>query len=424
MAFLETIAKTRPDVASHLREAARLLREEGECHVPKPLGGPMMPAKSLVEPIARRKAGDVILEARYRNAKALHCLARALGRKHTPRFDGKELKDLRPALRWMTVMSGLEGCMRYVDREVDTSWLYGVTGVAFMLNIDENVDVSGPTSWGHERITEMAPYLGVTLAHSVSGRTEAPDFEGKLKAARAFITAKIDAGVPMFGFDGGYPEYFTVNGYNDDAALYWTHYTAGGYMPRPWSKVGRNDVRFFEFVSVEPTDRKGDDRAAVREALAFALEVGRSKPSPDGRNAKGIAGYEMWIRCLQSGDWRKPGLPGVHHNAACWNECRVYAEGFLRLAGKKLGGQLKPLFDKAADHYREVRLALGKMQAIFIYKYPLPPVNDDGVAQGVELLCLARDAEMRGLEVVGQILKRMRYPPLSSSSSSGPNSGT
>ena len=253
----------------------------------------------------------------------------------------------------------------------------------------------------------MAPYLGVTLEHTASGNADKPDFEAKRKAGCEFARAKIDAGIPCFGFDGGWPEYFTVNGYNKKGLVYWTHYAKEGYLERPWDKAGRNDVRFFEYVSVEAVTPKGDDRTAIREALAFALKIGRSKPSADGKNHKGIAGYDEWIRCLESGDWRKPGLPGVHHNSACWHECRAYAERFLRLAGEKLGGDLKPMFEQAADHYRAVRTCLCELQSIFIYKYPLPPVDDAGVARAVQLLRWAKQAEVKGLAVIEDILGKL-----------------
>jgi hypothetical protein len=435
--FLTDIAAVRPDIAGHLREAARLFREEGQCggRIAQALGGPTLPSKHLADPTARRTAADFILEARDRNAEALRHLASvfahrpagpaglnagpaglpmgknilALGNKAGgSAFNGKELKGLRPARRWMTLLGSLQGCLRCLGKDVDDAWLYGVTGAAFMLNIDENVYCSGPTSWGHARITAMAPRLGVTLEHVVQARTTDPDFEAKRKSACDFIKAKVDAGIPCFGFDGGWPEYFTVNGYNADGVAYWTHYADEGYLRRSWQEVGRNDTDSFEFVSVERVQGKADDRAVVREALAFALQVGRSEPGPEARSAQGLAGYDAWLLALATGDWRrKPDMPGVHHNVACWHECRCYAERFLRLAGEKIGGDLRPLFEKAADHYRAVRTALGDMQAIFIYKYPLPPVSEAGITRAIELLRTAKEEETQGLAVIETIVGRL-----------------
>jgi len=127
------------------------------------------------------------------------------------------------------------------------------------------------------------------------------------------------------------------------------------------------------------------------------------------QHADGVQGYDLWIQCLSSGDWRNAdGLPGGHHNVACWHECRCYAERFLRLAGEKLGDPLKPLFNDAADRYREVRTALCQMQKTFIYKYPLPPVDDAGVARGIDLLRTAREAEVEGLAVIQEIVHMLQ----------------
>ena len=92
---------------------------------------------------------------------------------------------------------------------------------------------------------------------------------------------------------------------------------------------------------------------------------------------------------------------------ACWHECRCYAERFLRLAGEKTGGDLQPLFEQAADHYRAVRTALCEMQTIFIYKYPLPPVDKAGIGRALELLRTAREGEMKGLAVIEKIMQKL-----------------
>ena len=68
---------------------------------------------------------------------------------------------------------------------------------------------------------------------------------------------------------------------------------------------------------------------------------------------------------------------------------------------------MEPLFNEAADHYRAVRKALCEMQTIFIYKYPLPPVDEAGVKRGVALLLAAKDAETEGLAVIERIVRRL-----------------
>ena len=417
--FLEEVAKSRPDVARHLRQAARLFRKESECcgQAQKPLGGHALPSEDLADPCDRRAAADCIDEARERNAKALHHLALAAGRAPGGfTFGGKQLDGLRPARRNMTLMGCIKGSMRHLGKDVDDAWLYGLTGAAFMLNIDQHVDVSGPTSWAdpvdpadpsQAHLVKMCRRLGVSLKSHVRGQTTDADFAQKRQAAAAFVREKVDAGIPCYGWDGCM-EWIIFNGYSDKACLQWSHYYPEGYRKRPWTQFGRNVTKCFEVTSVEPARRTGSDRTAIREALAYALEIARSAPTADGTNARGLAGYTEWIRCLESGDWQKPGMPGVHHNVACWHECRCYAERFLRLAGGKLGGRLKPRFEQAAEHYRKVREALCQMQTIFVYKYPLPPVTKAGVQAAVKLLRRAKAAEAKGLAILDQIVSEMQ----------------
>lgn len=408
-AFLEEAAIRHPEMEEHLHTAARLFRADGDCggRITQALGGHGLPSERLADPCARRTALDFIFDARERNAEALKHLALALGRPPGGfAFDGKELEGLRPARRWMTLLGCLKGCMRYLGKDVDDAWLYGVTGAAFMLNIDRNVDVSGPTSGDHGQLFKMAPRLGISVSNAVRARTTDADFEDKQRAAAKLVREKIDAGLPCLGWDGAM-EWFTVNGYSGDACLQWSHYFDGGHKKRPWAKLGRNITECFQIVSVEPADAPADDRATAREALAFALSQRPSGKPLDPRNARGLQGYDLWIRCLETGDWRKGHPPGVHHNAACWHECRCYAERFLRLAGERLGGDLKPLFEEAADHYRAVRKALCEMQTIFIYKYPLPPVDEAGVARAITLLRTARDEEAKGLAAIERIVRKL-----------------
>jgi len=407
--FLEDTAARLPDMADHLLTAARLFREDGQCGggATKALGGHTLPTSHLADPCARRTALDFILDAREKHAAATRQLALALG-KEPPgfSFDGTELEGLRPARRWMTLLGCLKGCMRYLGKDVDDAWLYGVTGAAFTLNIDRNVDVSGPTSGDYGQLYRMAPRLGISMSNAVRARKTDPDFEAKQSAAAKFVRQKIDAGIPCYGWDGCL-EFFTVNGYDDKGWLEWSHYYESGYKHKPWAKLGHNITEVFYVVSVEPAGVAADDKTVVKEALEFALAQRPSGKPLDPKNARGVQGYDLWIRCLETGDWRKGHPPGCHHNAACWHECRCYAERFLRMAGERLGGDLKPRFEEAADHYRAVRKALCGLQGIFIYKYPLPPVDEAGVSRAIKLLRRAKDAETKGLAAIEQIVRRL-----------------
>ena len=100
---------------------------------------------------------------------------------------------------------------------------------------------------------------------------------------------------------------------------------------QPWAKLGREIPEVFEVTSVEPVATVGDERSTVRAALEYALTMQPTGKPLDPDHAQGIQGYDLWIRCLENGVWRKATPKGCHHNAACWHECRAYAERFLRL---------------------------------------------------------------------------------------------
>ena len=411
--FLDEIAQRQPESADHLREAARLLREDGDGKgICQALGNPHLPTEGLSDPCGRRLAADAILAAGEKNAAAARHLALALGKEPGGfAFDGKQLEALRPAYRNMTLLGCIKGCMRYLGKDVDDAWLYGVTGAAFMLNIDQKVDVSGPTSWDCGHLRKMAPRLGISLSNRVRALVADPDFEAKQQAAARFVREKVDAGIPCYGWDGCM-EWLTINGYSDEACLQFSHYFGDGYRAQPWPKLGSEVPYVFEVTSVETVEPVGDDGATVKAALEFALTMQPSGRPLDPKHAQGVDGYDLWIQCLESGDWLEAdGLPGVHHNVACWHECRCYAERFLRMAGDKIGGDLKPLFEDAADHYRAVRKALCEMQTIFIYKYPLPPVDEAGIRRAIELLHTAKDEESQGLATIEMIVRELPNAP-------------
>ena len=409
-AFIEEAARHRADGTKHLLEAARLLREEGDlgAAVTKTLGGHRLPTTHLADPCARRLAADAILAAGEKNAQAARHLTLALGQKPGGfAFDGNQLEGLRPAYRNMTLLGCIKGCMNHLGKPVDDAWLYGVTGAAFMLNIDLYVDVSGPTSWDTAHLRKMAPRLGISLDHYVRALVTAPDFEAKQREAAKFAKAKLDAGIPCYGWDGCM-EWLTINGHSDEACLEFSHYFPDGYKAQPWPKLGRDIPHVFEITSIELVAEPADERATVRAALEFALTMRPADGKPlDPTHAQGLQGYDLWIHCLETGDWRKATPHGVHHNVACWHECRAYAERFLRLAGQRVGGGLEPLFVEAAGHYRAVRKALCEMQTIFVYKYPQPPVDQAGVTRAIALLRTARDAETKGLDAIERILQKL-----------------
>ncbi|MBT5612228.1 MAG: GNAT family N-acetyltransferase [Lentisphaerae bacterium] len=420
-ALLEREADSRLDAAGHLTEAARCLRAEHKMcgRAQAAIGGEMLPSAGLADPVKRRAAIDVIQACRNHYVQATKHLALALGKKPPGVVAGAvPLEGLRPAYRSMTLMGCMLGAIRYLGVDVDPAWLYGISGVAFLMNIDQGVDVSGPTSWGVDpdgrgepdgkHLVRMLPYLGVTIEHGLAAWVENADFVQKHKEAQVFVREKVDAGIPCVSWDGDWPEYTTVNGYTPDAVVEWTHFVDGGYRVMRWETFGRNITQCFRVFSVEPVESLGDEREAVLKALHFALSLGSTDKPVDLANARGMQAYDLWLHCLETGEWREAQGPGMRYNAACWGECRAYAEAFLRLAGRRLGDELQPLFGEAADHYKVVCTSLTQVQNVLPRDMQREALSAEDQARAAQLLRTARDAEKHGLAAIERIVNVLK----------------
>ena len=65
---------------------------------------------------------------------------------------GKRLENLRSIVLWVSYIRCIKGCLNYLKMDVSTAWLFGATGYAFIINIPEGLDVSGPTALNHQEM--------------------------------------------------------------------------------------------------------------------------------------------------------------------------------------------------------------------------------------------------------------------------------
>ena len=315
-----------------------------------------------------------------------------------------ELQGLQPVAHAVSHLGSIRGCMRYLGRDVGDAWLYGATGYAFVINITPSVGADGPTCWNLLIIAERLAGLGVSTEDYVGAHAEQPGFEARQVAARDLVRGKIDAGIPCYGCELGFPEFFTVHGYEGDEVLYWTHCVEGNVVRRHWRELGAEDVGWLFVGSVEPLETRADDRQVVRDALAFALMLNEAPDAELCFASTGLAAYDTWIGEMESGRWVADREVGMRHNIACWHECRSFAGPFLREAGRRLGGALQPRFEEAAGHYEAAAEALAGIGAMFSWSAPVPEPDGPEVPRSVTLLKEARAAEAAGLDIVARIL--------------------
>lgn len=316
------------------------------------------------------------------------------------------LTNLRWTPRWASHMGCIKGCLDYLGIEVSDAWLFGATGHAFVINIAPGLCPSGPTDWDTRPLVE----LGRNVGYVVEGTEEyCPDQEHGLSAAqeRAWdhVRARIDEGLPCYGWELLAPEFYVIYGY-DEAG----YYVSGpgcdeGKGPVPWRKLGASAIGVVFASGIRPAE-PGDVRKTVRDALSFALDIGynRRKWTDD---AGGLVGYDVWIRTLQAG---RAGRFGLGYNAAVWAESRKFAVGFLQEAQQRLDAGLERLFGTAAGHYEVVARSLKTVSDTYPFDKKSEQESvapDDRAHATMEILRQAREAEAAGLAILAELVPKL-----------------
>lgn len=312
----------------------------------------------------------------------------------------KELDGLRWQQRFVAHLGCIKGCLDYLGVEISFPWLYGGTGHAFITNIDQGVDVSGPTAWNTRMLFDLAPNLGYKVEGHKIWKFQAGDaFPEKQREAWDFVRASIDRGLPCYGWElkDKYGDYWVIYGY-DDEGYYYSGWETGG--PLPWQKLGDQFVPLLEVYCVRPGEPAPND-VVVKEALTKALKHAENPEEwiePQARS--GPAGFDFWAEALEKGTAQRD-----HHtyNAMVWHECREMGVAFLKEAKGRLSGRCDATFDEAVAHYDAV---CNKLKAL-VELHPAREKPDwQSTFASPEAAALVREAgaaERKGLECLRRI---------------------
>ena len=326
----------------------------------------------------------------------------------------KKIEGLRFQQYYITQLACIKGCLDYLGRDLSFPWLFGGTGYAFVLNVQEGLDPSGPTCWDTQPIFDLAPNLGYQVKGiSIEKEKAGEQFSEFQRLAWDFVRENLDRGLPCYGWevDPYIPDYSIITGYEDDdpvtgsgGGYLYTGWMTGG--PRDWRTLGDTDVTVLQVHAVEL--RKPDDpRQAVREALSLVV---RKSTAPGGwfsapGYASGLTGYDLWVKALETGCAIRD---GHSYNTACWLECRAMAAAFLQEAHQQLPGFCEQAFEEAATCYLEVSERLQEVLS-------LHPLNLEGwdnetllqSSQAAGLLRQAQAAEEEGLTALKHIAQEL-----------------
>ncbi|MFW9795110.1 MAG: hypothetical protein ACFFEE_12450, partial [Candidatus Thorarchaeota archaeon] len=300
----------------------------------------------------------------------------------------------------------IEGCLRYLNHQISTGWLYGGTGHAFVLNIANELCPSGPTAWKPLMLFQMANHLGFEIKGIFSNKTEA-DFPKEQERAWNFVKKSIDNETPCYGWELEIPEFYVIKGYDDIG-----YYISGagcddGKGPIKWQDVGLSGIGIIEMYSIQRVS-ESEPEAVVKEALQKVLHHSTNPKEWIFENySSGIPGFNKWIEAVNDGTANSMGLA---YNSAVWTECRKFALVFLEETRQKLSGELHSHIDESLHYYQEVFTNLNRVVELFPFSIGMSsdPIGTSSKSEeAVEYLTNARNSEEKGLESLKQIVEAL-----------------
>ncbi|MCD9022588.1 hypothetical protein [Cohnella silvisoli] len=361
---------------------------------------------------------------------------------------------------WITQLDCLYECSAYLGVPMSREWLYGGTGFAFLINMEDQGQPGGFQSFNTEMIRNLANNLGITVEGVISLQTDS-DFAEKQLAAWETAKRAIDNGYPCYGYSLGIPEYYIVDGYDDEGYLfqgigtdewewqvspaatrllesgianeevrqlakklgvelsakvtvgtnggpfeimddYGNSITVAGKAHLRWDRLATTHIGLLEMFWVEP-GLVSDDRVTVREALRFALEFSHSpRKWVFDRYKAGLEGYDNFIHTFLHTE--TDGF-GLSINAEAWAECRSMAGPFLREAADRIGGAEAGFLRQSAELYDGIFEQLRSVRELYPFHGRKPEYmkNRSRIAQAVRHLEQAKELERKGLQSLERI---------------------
>lgn len=129
------------------------------------------------------------------------------------RLNGLEMKSF-----WNSQLGCLKGCSEYLGIDMSDAWLFGGTGAAFMLQMDEQGFGAG-APWYQGPMMNLCNNLGFTV-NGVYGFKTDDDFAIKQQMAWENTKNAIERGYPCYGYNLAIPEYYVVYGYENEGYLF------------------------------------------------------------------------------------------------------------------------------------------------------------------------------------------------------------
>ncbi|MCY3882508.1 MAG: hypothetical protein OXG61_10355 [Chloroflexi bacterium] len=249
---------------------------------------------------------------------------------------------LRP--NWTTAAGALEGVLAAEGLDLPRHAVMGLTGHAWHLCVASEGGItalpSGPhdLDWG----AMVERYARTGLAWERFGRrARGPQLELAKDAAIAWARERLDAGVPLIGFDLQVHEFAIVTGYDAEREGFLVESAVsgelGGFAPwSDWPSLGIIEL----FAPLGPSDP--DPEEAVVGALQTAVELW-SGGGGAGDQPRGTAALEAWAEALEgTGEVDRAGNA---YTLAVLQAARMDGAAFLGNLGEAIPGLAIPLIE-------------------------------------------------------------------------------
>ena len=293
--------------------------------------------------------------------------------------------DVEPTQGWLTWVGATTSCLRALGCDCDSVDVAGMTGYAFMLNIDETVGVWSPTDfrWGILRngITHLGRAALEFFTYEQSQAT--------YRAAYDVVSREVEAGRPCVINGAFVPEFASVVGVQDGC-----YHLVGAYGQGPLhceKLAAFGGVYVLGFPAPTQTEPGAGDELAVNHAVQLLRQT---KHSQSPASTCGIAAFDAWITELEA---ERADSWGNSYCVACYVESRAFAQEFLgRVAARHEGIELLQL---AADAYVPTVDAMNRLVELFPFPGKAGETVTDPItiAEAVETLRAARDGEAEAL---------------------------
>ena len=245
---------------------------------------------------------------------------------------------------WTTAAGALEGVLAAEGLELPRHAVMGLTGHAWHLCVASQGGVtalpSGPHDLDWGAMVERYARTGLAWER-FARRAQGPQLELAKDAAIAWARERLDAGVPLIGFDLQVHEFAIVTGYDGEREGFLVESAVseelGGFAPwSDWPSLGIIEL----FAPLGPSDP--DPEEAVVGALQTALELW-SGGGGGSDQPRGTAALEAWADTLDgTGEVDRAGNA---YTLAVLQAARMDGAAFLGNLGEAIPGLAIPLIE-------------------------------------------------------------------------------